>query len=259
VQARDVLLKGPMTMWRFRSSALPFAAVVGAFGISLACSGELETNFGPPGGLEGQMLPMGSGGGGGGAKHDAGMMAKCTYKGKEAGAPAEAAPPPAEAGDDDGGATDGGATDGAADTDGEAPDTGTKGGADSGPPPVESNCAVSWTKDIFPNMTAVGAWQCGNAACHGPGGPASPSMTSDATSTYENLVGFPVENATGTASLPFIKPCEVNPDKSAFVYVVTGTTYGPEMPVTSAGGPAVVNPTQLGQIRTWIACGAIDN
>jgi hypothetical protein len=247
-----------MTMWRFRSSALPFAAVVGAFGISLACSGELETNFGPPGGLEGQMLPMGSGGGGGGGtKHDAGMMAKCTYKGKEAGAPAEAAPPPAEAGDDDGGATDGAADTDAADA--EAPDTGTKGGAEAGPPPVESTCAVSWTKDIFSKMGAGGTWQCGNSACHGPGGTASPSITSDATSTYQNLAGFPVENATGTGSLPLIKPCEVNPDKSAFLYVVTGTTYGPEMPVTSAGGPTPLNPSEIGNIKTWIACGAIDN
>ena len=57
----------------------------------------------------------------------------------------------------------------------------------------------------------------------------------------------------GVDPLPFILPCSKDPTKSAFVAVVTGGTYGPQMPITSTGGPTAVTPTQLAAINTWIA------
>ena len=161
--ARDVLPKVRMNKWRARNAGLAFGLGALAGVLGFACSGEIETNFGPPGGLTGATLPAASGAGGStqppGGKKDAGMT-PCTYKAKPL---PEAAAPPADADTEAGAAAEAGAEDA-----GKAPDAGVTPPAEGGSP-VTVTCAASWTKDIFTYMGPAGAWQCGNAACHGPG------------------------------------------------------------------------------------------
>jgi hypothetical protein len=236
----------------------------------VACSGEVDTNFGPPGGLSGKQLPQVEFDAGTRTKKDAGMK-KCVFKApKDAGAPAmeasddasEASAP--EGGTAEGGVAEGGTGDGAStgeagpDLDGSAA---PEAAADTGSPDTgapSTDCKVSWSKDIFPKMTATGAWQCGNAACHGPGSVIQPRMTNDPTTTYDNLAAYSLESPTGTSSRPFLLPCSTNPSASVFLCVTTSSTCGAQMPLTSTGARALT-PPEVAAIKTWIGCGAIDN
>jgi hypothetical protein len=221
-----------------------------------ACEGEIDTNFGPAGGLEGKMLPVDNVDAGmSGSKHDASMMKKCVYKAppmKEAG-PAETAPA-------DDGATDGAADEAAADDAGGADEaaapepsdtpeggTGTMGGGD---------CKVSWSKDIYSKMGAAGAWQCASSACHG--GLQSPVLTGSATDFYNTLAATMVTSTDGTTTLPFLLPCSTSPAKSDFVCVTASSNCGPEMPAIGSGAVALT-PTDVANVKTWIACGSLNN
>jgi len=117
---------------------------------------------------------------------------------------------------------------------------------------------VSWTNQIFPNMTSAGPWKCANSLCHG--GVQPPKMTdNDPVATYNSLVGFTATDATGR---PFILPCSVDPAQSAFECNVSPTPpncgLGSPMPLTTTGG-TVLTAAQFGQLDTWIKCGAPRN
>lgn len=236
-------------MWRALSAHLPFAVVVGAFAVAVACTGEVETNFGPPGGLSGKELPPGEtepvDAAGGKPSDGGGMMKKCMFKGPPDSGSMEAAA--SEAGlTSEGGAglAEGGAV----------AEAGAGGGSEGGT--VMDTCAVSWTKDIFPNMTAAGPWQCASASCHGGGGVAGPVLSSDPTASYDALVTY--KTKLTTPSLPYILPCAMDPASSALLCNLSGASCGPQMPLTT-NGATLLTPKQVTMIKTWIACGALDD
>jgi hypothetical protein len=229
-----------------------------SLGMSFAACEDLDTNFGPPGGLAaGQSFPTpaenDSGGGGKTTKPDGGSMKKCVFKApKDSGAMEASSPTDAE-------------SEGAADAeDAGAPDTGTPaedtGAPDAGAPVVTDGCKVSWTRDIYPNMTAGGKWACGNVACHGGGG-FSPTLMGNAESFYDTLISTQVTTGTGgDEMLPFLLPCATDPSKSGFVCVTSTSNCGVEMPVTTNGVPATaLSSSDIAMIKTWIACGAQDD
>jgi hypothetical protein len=241
------------------AACVDLAVVVAGSALAPACMGEPSTNFGPPGGLSGKTLPMGTTPNPG---EDSGKpgpaMKKCMFKAPDGGG--------------DTGATDAGmdAAMDASDGDDEAEAAVKKFVLEAGEPDEASgaegggseeggssttggdDCAVSWTKDIFSKMGAAGAWQCASANCHG--GVASPSLTGDATMTYDTLASYTV----GPASLPFILPCSTDSSKMGILCVLNSTACGAQMPVTGSGAVAL-SATDVQNIKTWIACGAIDN
>jgi hypothetical protein len=253
VQARDVLPKVAMKTSRARTAALAFGMGALAGTLGFACSGEIDTNFGTPGAINGQPLPTVSGvpTSTGGGKKDSGGMSPCTYKAKEAGAPVEEAA--VEAASDGATEAEASATDSAAEPEVAAPPPPAEGGS-----PAGSTCSVSWTKDIFAYMGAAGAWQCGNAACHGPGTFLPLQITDDETTTYNNMAATMVTSPTGESSLPLILPCSKDYTKSAFAAITTGVTFGPQMPLTT-NGATLLTLTQDANVKTWILCGAPDN
>jgi hypothetical protein len=236
-----------------RPYLMAFGAIMGV--TALACEGELETNFGPPGGLTGATLPPAnlSDAGGTMTKHDGGTMKKCVFKTtKDSGtmdtgstdAPSDTAAAEGGAGTEEAGTP-------------EASDTPEAGDTDSGPPPVTDACKVTWTKDIQPNMTAGGKWACGNASCHGSGA-FSPALGGSATDYYNTLVA--TSDMLATPALPFILPCSTNPAKSAFVCNVSGDSCGSQMPpLGNSVGAAEFSKSDIAMIKTWIACGAQDD
>jgi hypothetical protein len=141
--------------------------VVPALSISaalVACGSDVETSYGPPGGLRNAMLPT----------------------------PTSTATTPV--GGMDSGTTP--TTDGAvATTDGEA------GGGDDGA--AAANCTVSFANDIFPKMQPAGTWQCSSGTCHGgTTNPVMDSTT--AANTYTTLTTYiinalPYFNPSSTA------------------------------------------------------------
>jgi hypothetical protein len=93
----------------------------------VACGSDVDTLYGPPGGLRNAELPTPT-------------STATTPTGDDSGAPA---------------------TDGAvAGTDG-----GEGGAANDGA--VATNCTVSFSTDIYPKMQPAGTWQCSAGTCHG--------------------------------------------------------------------------------------------
>lgn len=239
-----------MANWRASSAGLPLASLIAGTALSFACVGEPQTNFGPPGGLSGKELPPGeivpSEAGG---KGDGAMMKKCVFK------------PPPDAGTSESGMSEEAGSEGGTEEGGMVAEASSssgggapEGGSDSGS--SSSDCAVSWTHDIFPNMTAAGLWQCASASCHGGGGVAGPSLSDDPTTSYDALAAYMTQLTT--PSLPFILPCSTDPKKSAILCNLSGTSCGFRMPLTT-NGAKLLTAKQIDAIKTWIGCGAIDN
>jgi hypothetical protein len=136
---------------------------------------------------------------------------------------------------------------------------------DSGPPPeggppVDAGpCLKSWKTDIFPNMLAAGHWQCGaTGACHG--GAQAPSITADATVTYNNLAAYTMKFAPADAGLglPFILPGSTDSTKSAIDCNLSGSACGTEMPLVTAGA-LTLSGLEVQTLGTWVQCGSPNN
>jgi hypothetical protein len=212
-----------------------------------ACEGELETNFGPPGGLNGAMIPTPLPTDSGASKHDGATMMKCKSVA------------PKDSGSMDTGTVTDATSDATSDTmdeeeaaaaDASAPETGA---VDAGPPAVKDDCKVSWTGDIWPKMTAGGAWACGNATCHGGGN--SPMLSGNAYDYYTSLVDY--IDMLAPQPIPFVVPCSTDTKKSAFICVTTTSDCGLMMPETTLGVTATpLSKSDVDMVTTWIGCGS---
>jgi hypothetical protein len=216
-----------------------------ALALAVACTGETLTNFGPPGGLSGKVLPAGESepiDSGGNPPSDGSMMKKCI--------PPDSGPADAGTGEaapiDEAGITEAGATEGGAGS-----DSGTSDAGSGGP-----TCAVSWKSQIFKQMTAAGQWQCASASCHGGGGVAGPMLSDVATVSYDALVNY--RTKLTTTPLPYILPCATDPAKSAFYCNVMGSSCGPQMPLMT-NGASLLTPAEVAMVKTWVECGAPNN
>ncbi len=238
-----------MVMERMACAAVgvTFAALV-VSAMTASCSGEPGTNFGPPDGLTGKTLPPPEDSGSDAkGMADANPTKKCMKTAPDDAAASEGG------GGSDSGSTDAAATDSPADAassdappaDDAAADGGSSGGDAGG-------CSVSFTRDIFPNMKAGGAWQCASASCHASG-VNTPMLTDDAAQIYNALSTFKL--LPPAPDLPYILPCVTDEKKSAFVCNITTANCGIQMPLTT-GGATVPTTHQIAQIKTWVACGA---
>jgi hypothetical protein len=210
-----------MSSSRFLLSGVSFLVLGGA--VVLACSGDAPTTYGPPSGLQGK-------------------------------SPAEAF---TNNGDDDGG---GGGNGGG---NGNGNGGGNGGGGDAGcggAGPIDGGaCAVKWSTDIYPKMTAGGAWKCADTNCHG--GNATPPIISgtSASAAYTALVNY---GLIADTTKHYFNPCSTDPAQSAFVCnTTTPSTCGAlGMPsLATPPGAAAPTPTELTQIATWVGCGAPEN
>jgi len=112
-------------------------------------------------------------------------------------------------------------------------------------------CTVSWNNDIWPKMT--GTWHCSDAKCHG--GTAYQPQLDTADDAYNNMMTYKV------GTLPYINPCSLDPDASAFVCNVSNPNCGAaQMPFpdnTLGSGP--MSGGDLSLVTTWVQCGAPKN
>lgn len=120
-------------------------------------------------------------------------------------------------------------------------------------------CSVSWTNTIFAKYIAQpnGTWQCSNTNCHGPSGSSGVGVNQptidgqDATKAYAAFTQF-----TGLQGERYINACTTDPTGSAIDCNLKGTCT-PSMPTTGAGvSSAKVQPAELTDLETWLACGA---
>ncbi len=195
--------------------------LLAGWGLTLGCSSD-STHYGPPGGLTGKFLPMPTDVPDAASPGDVASDAS-------AGSPSE----PTDAG-----------TTPPLDASSEAAST-----VDAAPA-----CSVSWSGQIFPKMSASGAWKCADSSCHG--GFQSPKIGTDARAAYASLAAYKTQFAPTT--LPYILPDSTDPQASAIECNLSGTACGPQMPVTSSGAQ-LLKSQDIATIDTWVRCGAPNN
>jgi hypothetical protein len=120
--------------------------------------------------------------------------------------------------------------------------------------PDGGSCSVSWGSQLFPNMTASGAWKCGSSSCHG--GFQAPKVTASASATYANFAAYTL--TPPAPALPYILPRNTDPTKSGIECNLSGTSCGNQMPLAT-GGAQLLTASQIAMIDTWVKCGAPDN
>ena len=180
----------------------------------LAGCSDSGVSYGPPGGLSGKSLPQ----------------------------PTQSSPGPA-------GSPEGGTV---ADAGGSrARDAGSTDGAmaiDSGA------CSVSWSTQLFPNMTATGRWKCGDSTCHG--GFQSPKVTADPRTTYAAFTAFTM--TPPAPAIPFVLSGATDPSQSGIECNLGSTACGAQMPLTQAGAQPLTR-ADVTMLDTWVKCGAPEN
>ena len=120
---------------------------------------------------------------------------------------------------------------------------------DGGGPIDGGPCLISFNKDIWPLMSAAGAWACADSGCHG--GTALNPYINDAPSAYQNLVAFKIKNK------PYINPCTTDPNQSTFVCNLQGTCGNQAMPIPDVTkNRTLAIATDIGKVNTWLQCGA---
>jgi hypothetical protein len=125
-------------------------------------------------------------------------------------------------------------------------DGGGGGGGEGGGP-----CAVSFAKDIYPNMVANGAWKCASTGtCHG----AQQTPLIDASTPAAVIDSLKDYMISGDPH-PYIAQGKTDPNASAFECNVTGVC-GSAMP-QSPGVP--LSPAEVCKIDAWLRCGAPSN
>ncbi|HEY1959935.1 MAG TPA: hypothetical protein VGH28_30210 [Polyangiaceae bacterium] len=129
--------------------------------------------------------------------------------------------------------------------------TGGDGGAACGTPVDAGTCAVSFQNDIWSKMSTT--WHCSDAKCHG--GTSYQPKLDTADDAYDNMMTYMI----GTK--PYINPCSIDPDASAFVCNISSPPCGAaQMPFpdnTLMSGP--MSGSDLTLVQTWVACGAPKN
>lgn len=127
--------------------------------------------------------------------------------------------------------------------------TGEGGGGGGG----GGTCAISFKKDIYPNMIAAGPWQCASSKCHG--GTQAPVIDAGSPqAVIDSLKGYTIK--VGSAQVPYINTDGgTDPSSSAFECNVTGQC-GQGMPI--APGKALSS-DEVCRIDAWLRCGAPNN
>ncbi len=121
-----------------------------------------------------------------------------------------------------------------------------------------AGCAVSFSKDIYPSMTANGAWKCAAAApCHGAQQNAPPPAINGTTpqTMYDSLKDFKI----GGAGNPYINAGNTDPSKSSLECNVQGQC-GSLMPkLDNPPGAKALSHDEICKIDAWLKCGAPNN
>jgi hypothetical protein len=127
------------------------------------------------------------------------------------------------------------------------------GGAPCGTPVDAGACSVSYSGQIWPKMS--GTWHCSDANCHGAM-VNQPFNLDNATDAYNNLMALSISGK------PYLNPCSIDPDASAFVCNTTspGCGAGGQMPFPNSSiGSGPMSPTDMALVQTWVQCGAPNN
>jgi hypothetical protein len=111
-------------------------------------------------------------------------------------------------------------------------------------------CVVSWSKDIYPNIKADGAWACASTKCHG--GSQAPKIDATTPQTaYDSLKSYMM----GGNPFPYVNPGSADPSQSTILCNLQGTC-GNRMPI-APGTP--LTPEELCKVDAWVRCSAPSN
>ncbi len=125
-------------------------------------------------------------------------------------------------------------------------------GAEAGAAPSGPDaCAVSWSKDLFPNMVDPKGWQCATAACHAPGNTAPPIDPANAGAALTSLKGHKLASKP---ALNYIDPSG-DPAKSTIECNLSGQC-SPGMPI---GAGRQLTDVERCKLHAWLVCGAPNN
>jgi len=109
-------------------------------------------------------------------------------------------------------------------------------------------CAVSFMTNIWPKMSATGAWKCADGKCHG-GNANSPAIDSP-DKAYQSMQTYTI------GGKPYVLPCSTDPTASTFVCNLQGTC-GQKMPLADITVmPTAPTAQEIMDVQTWVACGA---
>lgn len=112
-------------------------------------------------------------------------------------------------------------------------------------------CAISWSKDIYPNMVGDQKWQCATAACHAPGKQVPAIDPQNAGAALTSLKAYkmttkPNDTYVGTTG---------DTTKSTIECNLNGQC-DPVMPI--GAGKQLTNDERC-QLHAWLQCGAPNN
>jgi hypothetical protein len=182
----------------------------------------------------------------------AGLLAGCSDSGVSYGPPGglsgKSLPQPTQSSPGPAASPEGGSV---ADAGSRSRDAGSTDGAaaiDSGA------CPVSWSTQLFPNMTATGRWKCGDSTCHG--GFQSPKVTADPRTTYAAFAAFTM--TPPAPAIPFVLSGGIDPGQSGIECNLGSTACGAQMPLTQAGAQPLTK-ADVTMLDTWVKCGAPEN
>ncbi len=129
--------------------------------------------------------------------------------------------------------------------------SGEGGISDAGGGGTGDACAVSWSKDIFPNMVGTKGWQCATAACHAPGNTDPPIDPANPGAALTSLKGHKL------ASKPTLNYIDNSgdPAKSTIECNLAGQC-SPAMPI---GAGRQLTDVERCKLHAWLTCGAPSN
>jgi hypothetical protein len=112
-------------------------------------------------------------------------------------------------------------------------------------------CAISWSKDIYPNMLGPDKWQCATSACHAPGKQVPAIDPQNAGAALTSLKAYkmstkPNDTYIGTTG---------DPSKSTIECNLSGQC-DPAMPI--GAGKQLSNDERC-RLHAWLQCGAPSN
>lgn len=115
--------------------------------------------------------------------------------------------------------------------------------------PPDAQCAVTWTKDVYPSIVSP---SCGRDGCHAPGN-YSPIVSSDVRATRLAFTNFVLlADRDKTPPRYYVEPCSRDPTASRITCNLAATNAcEPHMPVGEQ-----LDDAKLKTIATWLACGA---
>jgi hypothetical protein len=114
----------------------------------------------------------------------------------------------------------------------------------------DMNCSVKWSTDIWPLVSATGAWRCAAGDCHG-GVQIPPRIEGEPDKAFADMMKHSINGK------PYLNPCSKDLTASTFFCNMAGNSPAcGKLPMPVGITPVAAD---IAKLKTWIECGAPKN